>query len=227
MVSGMKQFGWFGAALMALLYCGHVSPVEASVVLQLTDQQMTLRADRIVRAKVIRKVSQWMPKQRRIYTFITLLVMDPVKGAKSSQEVVIRQLGGTANGMGMYIPGSANFQLGEEVFVFLEKIKKSVYHHVMSMSYGKFTVIKQPKTHTYKLVRQLKGVSLATRSKTTGRLQIKHGHDVQAKTLTLGAYVKKIRGYLQAAKAAPSVRVVTPRPVKRVVPSLKTPPTTR
>ena len=39
--------------------------------------------------------------------------------------IQIRQMGGVANGVGMYIPGAAKFKLGEELLVFLEKIKKT------------------------------------------------------------------------------------------------------
>ena len=56
----------------------------------------------------------------------------------------------------MKVPGSASFKLGEEVLVFLEKVKQKSYHMVMGMSYGKYKVLEHPKTKIRYLTNRLK-----------------------------------------------------------------------
>jgi len=152
----------------------------ASIVLQLSEQQMSLKAEQIVRGRVVKKESRWETKQKRIYTYITISVLDRMKGSKA-QEVTIRQLGGSARGYGMYVPGTAKFRLGEEVVLFLEKANTvktknlPTYYHVMGMSYGKFSVIQHPKTKLRYMIRDVKGLSLA-KWNAKGKFQYAHAH---------------------------------------------------
>ncbi len=206
---------FLGCCVMLLcLSWGGVS-VEASIVLQLSDHQMTLRAGRIVRGKVVRKYSRWIKSERRIYTYITLAVLDMIKGSKQSREIVIRQVGGTANGLGMHVPGSASFKLGEEVLVFLEKPKSSKYHLVMGMSFGKYRVVVNPKTKMKLLQRNLHGVSLA-RYDVKKKLQINHTSPVLLRPKPLDSFVQRLRGYLVMStvqRTKPPFRSVVPRVV--------------
>lgn len=212
----------FWCVCVFLMVASWSAAALASVVIYQTDQEMTLKASRIVRAKVVKKVSQWEPKEKRIYTYITLVVLDPLKGATGAQELVIRQMGGTANGIGMHVPGSATFTIGEEVVVFLETIRQQPkFHHVMGMAMGKFKVVEDAKTKARTLVRQLKGVSLARRTP-QGRFQIKHGKDVVSiKPVVLDTFVNKIKTYLREAKMksvpvrpTPTLRATPKAPVK-------------
>jgi hypothetical protein len=55
-----------------------------------------------------------------IYTYVTLQVGDVLKGSLTAGEsIVLKQMGGIANGVGLHISGQARFAVGEEVLVFL------------------------------------------------------------------------------------------------------------
>lgn len=188
---------------------------DATIVLQLSDQQMATKASGIVHGKVVRKYSQWVKKERRIYTYITIAVLSRVKG-QTKQEVVIRQVGGVANGLGMHVPGSAKFELGEEVFVFLEKSRVTAHHMVMGMSYGKFSVVTDAKTKVKMLKRDLHGVSLAVWDKNK-KMKINHASHKLMEPRPMSTFVAKIKTYLQAAT------VKTPTLKRPSVPSIKRP----
>ncbi len=210
---------WTGLVFGTGLLLGAWSSVaEATIVLQLSDQQMAVKANRIVYGKVVRKYSQWVKKERRIYTYITIAALSHVKGA-AKQEVVIRQVGGTANGLGMHVPGSAKFELGEEVFVFLEKSRVSTHHLVMGMSYGKFRVVTDAKTQVKMLQRDLHGVSLAVWD-AKKKMHIKHATPEMIKPKPMTTFVTQIQTYLKAATVkTPTLKTPT---VKR--PTLQTQP---
>ena len=199
---------------------------EASIVVKLTEQQMSQKADRIVHGKVVRKYTKWDAKRRRIYTYVIVAVLTNVKGKQSTQEVTIRQLGGARGELGMKVSGTAKFALGEEVFVFLEKDRfatKQTIHQVMGMSYGKYHVVLDKKSQERYLVRDLKNLSVASWNK-KGKFQLNDSHNM--KTLVqpqkLRTFVKKIQTFV----ALPKTQIV-PKPQLKVTPTLKVAPTVK
>lgn len=54
-----------------------------------------------------------------IYTYVSVDVDQTLKGALAERALVVKQLGGTLPGLGLYIPDQARFQVGEEVLLFL------------------------------------------------------------------------------------------------------------
>lgn len=216
----MQMKLWSPITILLFLCVSLAATAHASVVLQLSDQQMTTQADRIVRAKVIQKISRWDKKTKRVYTYVKLVVLDPIKGSKGAEEVTIRLMGGSANGVGMHISGSPSFKLGEEVVVFLEKVRQAPkFHHVMGMAYGKFQVVMDTKNKVQMLVRHLKGVSLARRTP-KGTFSIQHGHELKHQPVQLSTFVGKIKGYLRAARLKKKPSIAVPQLKKSLRPSV-------
>jgi hypothetical protein len=55
-----------------------------------------------------------------IYTYVTLQVAEVLKGSLlPGESIVLKQMGGVANGVGLHIDGQARFAVGEDVVVFL------------------------------------------------------------------------------------------------------------
>ncbi|MBU6375775.1 MAG: hypothetical protein KGQ59_07255, partial [Bdellovibrionales bacterium] len=78
---------------------------------------------------------------RQIYTFYELTPSEVFKGSLAdSGRVIIRELGGSKNGVRMSIPGSANFKRGEEVIIFLGNSNSDGSHTVRGMMMGKFWI---------------------------------------------------------------------------------------
>ncbi|HEY6572353.1 MAG TPA: hypothetical protein VI198_03465, partial [Candidatus Eisenbacteria bacterium] len=77
---------------------------------------------------------------KEIFTYITLRVLEPVKGPKKDDVITIRQLGGTVDKIASIVPGTPNFKKGEEVVLFLTKKDGAGYPWVMGLQQGKYSV---------------------------------------------------------------------------------------
>lgn len=205
-----------GLIVFCVVFCWLPFSAGASVILKMNTQQMTLLADQIVHGRVVRTKSEWDKNSRRIYTYTTLTVLESLKGKATYKEVIIRQLGGSANGIGMRVPGAAKFRLGEEVVVFLEEKKKSI-PQVMGMAYGKYTVLLDDKTKKRYLVQDLKGISVANFEK--GKFRVEHAHKLKTtQPVLLESFTRQLKIYLRKAKGTKKTSIKTlSQPLLRVV----------
>jgi LPXTG-motif cell wall-anchored protein len=97
----------------------------------------------IARGKIGMRYADWSvgtDGQKRIYTYTELRVDEVLKGRVSGQNLVMRELGGEKDGVGMQVAGSAEFERGEDVVVFLQNPNKDGTHTVQGMMMGKYNV---------------------------------------------------------------------------------------
>lgn len=117
----------------------------------------------IVRGKAGTSYSDWArndDQSRRIYTFTEIQVDEAIKGGFGNQRsVIVRELGGEKDGLGMQVPGTAKFQRGEDVVVFLGRRNEDGSYNVRGMSMGKYNVARDENGTEY-----LSGGSLALHS---------------------------------------------------------------
>ena len=118
--------------------------ITASYAVATTVQKMSLRdlakkSDAIVLARVEDETARY-DTNKEIYTYITLRVLEPVKGPKKDEVVTIRQIGGTVDNIASIVPGTPTFRKGEEVVVFLSGKDVAGYPWVMGLQQGKYTV---------------------------------------------------------------------------------------
>jgi hypothetical protein len=79
---------------------------------------------------------------RRIYTYTDLKVEEVIKGAQISNgsSILMRELGGEKDGLGMRVAGTAEFKQGEDTVVFLGNKNPDGSYDVFGMMTGKFNV---------------------------------------------------------------------------------------
>jgi hypothetical protein len=126
--------------LLPLMIC-LVAPARASasVALALSVEQLTLRADLVVRGHVVGQESAWT-RGGRIVTTVHLAVDAALKG-QASGTVKLVHLGGHVGDIGQQVSGEVAFTQGEEVVVFLRvRSHQPQLFQVLGMSQGKFTV---------------------------------------------------------------------------------------
>ncbi len=120
---------------LALLGSAH-----ATTMLPLDLKALTERADRVVYGTVEKSESHWTSDHDAIYTDVMVRVARSYKGALHTGETVqVRREGGSVDGIGMKVFGSASLQIGEEVVLFLEK--RGAASYVVGMAQGKLRVI--------------------------------------------------------------------------------------
>ena len=81
-------------------------------------------AENIVRGKAGESYADWdTVDKKRIFTYTSLLITEVLKGVLTEKQILIRQPGGSKDGIEMGVPGVANFVVGEDVV--LQKKKKN------------------------------------------------------------------------------------------------------
>lgn len=118
--------------------------ITASYAAATTVEKMSLRdlakkSDAIVLARVEDESARY-ESNKEIFTYITLRVLEPVKGPKKDDVITIRQLGGTVDNIASIVPGTPVFRKGEEVVLFLTRKDAAGYPWVMGLQQGKYSV---------------------------------------------------------------------------------------
>jgi hypothetical protein len=132
--------------------------VRATVLLELTPEQLTDQSAIIARAAVLKQ--QVVSEAGRLWTDTTLRVSEPIKGAAAGQLLVVRQPGGETPTRGMLVAGAAQFRVGEETLLFL-RLAAARYQPV-GMSQGKLGLFRDA-TGAWYARRDLRGAALMRR----------------------------------------------------------------
>jgi len=123
-------------AALALVGAG---TADATTVLKMSLKDLAKKSDAVVMARVDYMTARY-DANKEIYTYITLKVLDPVKGSKKDEVLTIRQIGGTVGTIASIVPGMPTFKKGEEVVVFLTQKDQAGYPWVMGLQQGKYSV---------------------------------------------------------------------------------------
>jgi hypothetical protein len=117
------------------------SLASATTVQKFSLHELAAKSESIIMARVDDQSSRQDPANKEIYTYITLNVLEAVKGAQGEKSVTIRQLGGTVGNLISVVPGMPAFKNGEEVVLFLSPKDKAGYSWVMGLQQGKYSIV--------------------------------------------------------------------------------------
>lgn len=135
----VKRRIWLGVVLLLLTTVPLLITEAQAAVVPLDLPQLTLRADLILRGRVIHQVSRWDGGGEGIYTFHTLQVTDTIKGEGGEGRVVVQTPGGIVGDIGLAVFPAARFTIGEEVLVFLRAVDSNTYQVIGSIQ-GKYAI---------------------------------------------------------------------------------------
>ena len=113
---------------------------SAAIVEYLTLRDLTLKANLIVYGTCKETISVLDKKEKRIFTYISIVPDRCFEGEECPSLIKIKQLGGVVGNLVMRIPGTPNFSPNEKVILFLSEAGRG-YYQVLGMSQGKFSVI--------------------------------------------------------------------------------------
>jgi hypothetical protein len=128
-IVALAAFAIFGASLAG-----------ATTVQKFSISDLAKKSETIALAHVDDVYSRWDDNHKEIYTYISLKVLDGVKGSRKNDVLTIRQIGGSAEGKISVVPGMPSFTKGEEVVVFLSPKDRAGYPWVMGLQQGKYSV---------------------------------------------------------------------------------------
>jgi len=95
-----------------------------TLMISLSTEDLTEKAENIVVGKVIKKECRWNKERTKIYTYITIFVEEDLKGKAEGKEITVRYLGGEVGEVGLRVSDAPSFKEDEEVLLFLKKGKK-------------------------------------------------------------------------------------------------------
>lgn len=197
-------------AVSLLFALGVAAPAQATLVLPQDVGSMSREADWIVRGTVANQYASWDAEHRRIYTFTEIEVMETLhrKDREPEAALVVRTLGGEVGDVGMKVEGTARFEVGEEVLLFLRRSEAVTgTWMVVGMSQGLYRV-----TVDEQGVRQLKpgaqGLGYARRR--PGQ-PMAIDETTTLEPMSLPAMRARITRELAAAPSAPSTPAAGPR----------------
>jgi hypothetical protein len=112
-------------------------PALATTMIALDVPALSKAADSIVQGKVLSIQSHLTRDGRRVYTEIEVQVAETIKG-DAPKTVTLTQPGGEVGDIGQLVSGTAHYEVGEEVVLFLEKYGPRF--RTVGMAQGKFKV---------------------------------------------------------------------------------------
>ncbi len=137
----------FGAALITFaLLAAPMTSVMATTFYERPFPEAVKETPFMVRGKVGMKYVDWakgVDGSKRIYTFYELKIDEVFKGDFSGTSLIMRELGGEKDGVGMQISGVAEFRTGEDTVVMLGlPANPDGSYDVRGMMMAKFNVIR-------------------------------------------------------------------------------------
>lgn len=111
----------------------------SGIVEQMDLQRLATAADFILVASVTEIKSEWNTEQTRIHTDARLSVQQCLKGPSRPDQVTVRIPGGQVGEIVQSVSPVAEFQVGEDVVVFLEYGEQDAFR-VVGAFQGKFTL---------------------------------------------------------------------------------------
>jgi hypothetical protein len=165
---------------------------SATVIEQISLEEMTQRSDAIVHGVVTRTGSRWDMEHDEPVTITEVRVLRWIKGG-DAPTVTIRERGGQVQDRGMWVAGTPRYAVNEEVVVFLERHpERPAQYRTYSLVMGKFRVRHGIGTVPPAVVRDLDGVGLV-RWDESGEMEIEHGDQETAMHLeTFVDYVRRL-----------------------------------
>jgi hypothetical protein len=144
---------WAAAAASLVLVAG---VAHATVVIAVPLAEQVQRSELVVRATVVAQQSAWAADRTTIYTWTELRVTDRIKGNAPST-LVLRQMGGVAEGIAMAVPGDGHLAVGEDVVLLLHQQGENVFLYSLAQS------IFHVDGRTHLAARDLRDLAFATR----------------------------------------------------------------
>jgi hypothetical protein len=129
----MRVRASLGVAFVLLM----AAPALATTVLRFSTQELTERADVILHGTCTAVTGRTTPEG--VVTDVELRVTRGLKN-HSAATFSFSTYGGVTSERGTFIAGAPNFQVGEEVVVFLDRANRQGHRLAIGMSQGKYTV---------------------------------------------------------------------------------------
>jgi hypothetical protein len=118
---------------------------QATILIKMDLNELVGQSKKIIAGKAIQSQSRWSDNNRHIITETSFTVTHAIHGSQVNETVVVRTLGGTVDGIGMWVSGSPSFKVGDEAVLFLNQLKKGAQdtYYVTGMEQGVYPITRR------------------------------------------------------------------------------------
>src|SRR5262245_13160434 len=176
-----------GAAL-AVLLAG--AAAQATTIVPMRTRDLVAGSIGAVRGRVTRIESGADPDSGAIHTYVSIEPTEQLFGVLPSGPLVLRELGGNVDGMGQWVFGGPQYEVGESVLVFLSRHPDGSLR-TTDLALGKYRL--EERGGQIRALRQL-GAGVAVLDPRTGALRSDGGNDV----VGLAQLLRRMRSALSA-----------------------------
>jgi hypothetical protein len=134
-----RTLTWTAVLVMALMLSDGSDRAGASTFVMLDEAQLAARSVAAVHGTVTAIESALDRTSYGVHTYIHIAPSDLLYGALPEGEIVLRETGGSAGGVSEWMYGSPEYQVGEEVLVFVTSAADGALH-TTAMAMGKFHI---------------------------------------------------------------------------------------
>ena len=114
--------------------------VSATTIIPVSIERLTSESSEVVEARALSAWSQWNPQHSHIYTYTRFQVQRSLKG-RVLGVVVVRQIGGSAEGYTQRVAGVRHWRMGEQAVLFLRPSENAdSTYEVTGLMQGNFLV---------------------------------------------------------------------------------------
>ncbi len=117
---GCRRF-LVGLAVLALVAVVFAPRAEATTVAYQTDAQLVALSDRVVHGRVVDVHTELGADGRTIYTVAQLAVLEDLTGFTDAT-IEVREMGGVLDGTRLWIPGSTEYNVGDQLLLCLKQV---------------------------------------------------------------------------------------------------------
>jgi len=182
----------FKMAMTAIFVAIFASGAAASTYLKPGDDNMIISSRVIITGKVISTGTQYDPGTNHVFTYIKLSVGKVLKGNLTSQEIVLKEIGGEADSNGTFVCSTPSFSAGERVLLYLDTWPTDGSLRVHEQFLGKFSITRDPDTGKLMVTR-----GPAPEAPAAGQA----GDGPSTDRMDLSAYLKMVRNRVSADMA--------------------------
>ncbi len=130
----LKKYVFLGLLLAFLPNTGRALMVKLDL------EDLTQNSNLVIRATVENMRCSWNAEHRRIFTFATLTVKEPIKGSSPNSTINITYPGGVVGDTAYIVEDTPQFRPGEDVIVFLKDKNPEGLREVYGWFQGKYTI---------------------------------------------------------------------------------------
>jgi hypothetical protein len=173
------------------------TPLDATVMREMSVEELARLSDHVVRGTVLGQVSQWSEDGVGILTYVDVLIHERVKGTRPLPEVVQIVLpGGEVNGTRMAVIGGPTFRDSEELFLFLAPYSDDPTQadHVVLIGgkMGRMPVLADPEGGEPRVLREFAGLEFARLKQDHGQSELEITPGPPSRLIPVSQFKKRI-----------------------------------